>query len=112
MPGFPGNPFGMDLTELMRMLQSPGPFNMEIARSTAEATAVVDMETEQPSDEPPIDPIDVQAFDDVVRAVQLMVSEATGLSSALTVPAECVDRRGWSRATLAGLEPVFTKLAI
>ena len=36
------NPFGFDLSELMRLLQSPGPVNMEVARRTAETMAAVD----------------------------------------------------------------------
>jgi hypothetical protein len=40
MPGDnPFNPFGVDLNEMMRqlmhILDSPGPVNMEVARSTA-----------------------------------------------------------------------------
>jgi putative hydrolase len=116
MPGGnPNNPFGLppgfDLADLMRMLQSPGPVNMEVARSTAEATAVLDLETGASSPEPPIDATHVRAFDDVVRAVQLAVADTTGISAVLNVSAACVDRAGWARTTLAGLEPVFVALA-
>ncbi len=111
MPGGIPNPFGFDLSDFMRMLQSPGPVNMEIARSTAEAAAIVDLETNEPRPEPKIDPDQARAFDDVVRAVQLLVSDATGITAALTVPGEAVDRTGWSHATLAGLEPVLGALA-
>jgi putative hydrolase len=107
--GFPNpfNPFGFDLNEIMRMLQSPGPVNMEVARKTAESMATVEGET----GELPVDPDAAQAFDDVVRAVQLMVSEATGISAALTVPARTVDRATWSTVTLTGLESVLGALA-
>jgi putative hydrolase len=108
--GFP-NPFNLDLAEMMRMLQSPGPVNMEIARRTAEAMANVDTETGEPRAEPAIDPDAAQALDDVVRAVQLMVSEATGISGAMTVGARSVDRATWSSLTLTGLEPVLAALA-
>jgi putative hydrolase len=108
--GFP-NPFNLDLSEIMRMLQSPGPVNMEVARRTAEAMANVDVETGETRTEPPIDPDASRAFDDVVRAVQLMVTEATGISAALTVPARTVDRATWSSLTLTGLEPVLGALA-
>lgn len=110
MPGMP-NPFGFDLSELMRMLQSPGPVNMEIARTTAETMATVDPETGEQHPEPPVDPEHARAFEDVVRAVQLSVSETTGITGALTVPARVVDRPAWSRTTLHGLEPVLTSLA-
>jgi len=108
--GFP-NPFNLDLAEIMRMLQSPGPVNMEVARRTAESMANVDTETGAQHVEPPIDPESARAFDDVVRAVQLMVSEATDISAALTVPVRTVDRSTWSSLTLTGLEPVLGALA-
>ena len=110
----PFNPFNspdFDLAEIMRMLQSPGPVNMEVARRTAETMANVDTETGEPRQEPPLDEAAARAFDDVVRAVQLMVSEATDLSPALTVPARNVDRATWSSLTLTGLEPVLGALA-
>jgi putative hydrolase len=111
--GFPNpfNPFDLDLSEIMRMLQSPGPVNMEVARRTAETMAKLDMATGEQRLEPPIDPNASRAFDDVVRAVQLMVSEATGISAALTVPARAVDRPTWSSLTLTALEPVLGALA-
>jgi putative hydrolase len=108
--GFP-NPFNLDLSEIMRMLQSPGPVNMEVARRTAETMANVDAATGESRVEAPIDPDESRAFDDVVRAVQLMVSEATGISGALTVSDRSVDRATWSSLTLAGLEPVLGALA-
>jgi putative hydrolase len=110
MPGVP-NPFGFDLNELFRMLQSPGPVNMEIARSTAQATATVDLETGQAKPDPAPAPEAVRAFEGVVRAVQLAVADATGIAEALRVPARTVDRKGWSRATLDGLGPVLVALA-
>jgi putative hydrolase len=100
-----------ELAKIMRMLQSPGPVNMEVARETAQAAANADDETGEMRAEPPIDPDTARAFEDVVRAVQLMVSEATGLSAALTVPVRSVDRATWSNLTLTGLEPVLGALA-
>src|SRR6266550_4113722 len=108
--GFP-NPFDLDLSEIMRMLQSPGPVNMEVARRTAETMAKLDMATGEQRLEPPIDADWSRALDDVVRAVQLMVSEATGVSAALTVPARAVDRATWSSLTLTALEPLLGALA-
>jgi putative hydrolase len=111
MPGMP-NPFGnFDMSELMRMLQSPGPVNMELARTTAKGMATIDLETGNTSPEPGIDAATNTAFDDVVRAAQLAVADATGLSAALTVPTRCVDRTTWSQVTLDGLEPVLGALA-
>ncbi len=107
--GFP-NPFNLDLSQFMRMLQSPGPVNMEVARQTAESTANLD-DSGEPTVEAPIAPDTARAFEDVVRAVQLMVSETTGISAALTVQARTVDRATWSGITLTGLEPVLGALA-
>jgi len=109
-PGFP-NPFGLDLEQLMRMLQSQGPVNFEIAQQVATAVATADADTGQPTAEPPIDPALRSSFDDVVRAAQLTVAETTGIASALGVPTVCVDRSGWAHATLTELEPVLIALA-
>jgi putative hydrolase len=105
------NPFGFDLSELIRMLQSPGPVNMEIARRTAHESATHDPETGQDKPEQAMSPAAIAAFDDVVRAAQLSVAEATGISAALTVPARALDRKAWADATLQGLEPVLASLA-
>jgi putative hydrolase len=105
------NPFNLDLSEIMRMLQSPGPVNMEVARRTAESMANVDMETGEARPTTPVDPESARAFDDVVRAVELVVTEATGISATLTVPSRSVDRGTWSSLTLQGLEPVLGALA-
>jgi putative hydrolase len=105
------NPFGFDLSQLMRMLQSPGPVNMEVARNTAEATSMINLETGQPESETPLSDTERTAFDDVVRAAQLAVAEATGLSGALSTTARGVTRREWAATTLQGLEPVLGALA-
>ena len=99
MSGFP-NPFGLDFTEIMRMLQSPGPVNMEIARSTAEGMATVDTESltvegGQPVPEASISADEERAFDEIVRAVGHMVAESTGITAALTLPARGVNRSAW-----------------
>jgi putative hydrolase len=109
-PGFP-NPFGFDLEQLMRMLQSQGPVNLEIAQQVATAVATADAETGEQTTEPEIDAAMRNTFDDVVRAAQLSVAETTGISGTLSVPSECVDRGGWAHATIEGLVPVFTALA-
>jgi len=109
-PGFP-NPFGFDLEQLMRMLQSQGPVNLEIAQQVATAVATADAETGEQTSEPAIDAAMRSTFDDVVRAAQLTVAETTGISGTLSVPSVCVDRAGWANATIEGLVPVFTALA-
>ncbi len=109
-PGFP-NPFGFDLEQLMRMLQSQGPVNFDVAQQVATAVATTSLETGQQVAEPPIDQSTRSSFDDVVRAAQGQAADATGIGAALGIPSVCVDRSAWARGTLAGLEPVITSLA-
>lgn len=105
------NPFGFDLSELMRLLQSPGPVNMEVARRTAEAMAGVDPETGDPRPEPSTTTGDRSALEGAIGAVRLPVAETTGITAALTLPARITDRRDWATTTVAGLEPVLGALA-
>jgi putative hydrolase len=109
-PGFP-NPFGFDLQQLMRMLQSQGPVNFDIAHQVADAVATAQPDTGEPAAEPKIDPTVLASFDDVVRAAQVTVVETTGIAATLGIPSVCVDRSGWAQATLEGLMPVLTALA-
>jgi len=109
-PGFP-NPFGFDLDQIMRMLQSEGPVNLDMARQVASAVATADPETGEPTTEPAIDAATRGMFDDVVRAAQLTVAETTGIPGTLGIASACVDRAGWANATIEGLVPVFNALA-
>jgi len=110
MPGGFPNFGNIDLSELMRMLQAGGTVNMEIARRTAESVAQTNLESGEALPDPSATPDDSRAFDDVVRAVQLAVSDTTGISDTLSLPANCVDRARYTRATLDGLTPVLEAL--
>ena len=94
-PGFP-NPFGFDLDQLMRMLQTQGPVNLDIARQVATAVATADAETGESTTEPVIDAATRSNFDDVVRAAQTTVAETTGIAGTLGIRSMCVDRAGWA----------------
>ena len=107
----PGQPFGFDLNELMRMLQSAGPVNWEVARQFAAKIAITDPETGAERAEPPVDTSTVVAYDAVVRAAQVAVVGATGLGETHTMRVACVDRRTWAEGTLEALKPVLEKLA-
>ena len=100
-PGFP-NPFGFDLDQLMRMLQTQGPVNLDIARQVATAVATADVETGESTTEPMIDAATRSNFDDVVRAAQVTVAETTGIAGTLGVTSVCVDRADWAGATVKG----------
>jgi putative hydrolase len=109
-PGFP-NPFGFDFSQIMRMLQSQGPVNLDVAKQVAGVIATSDPETGQPGTEPAIDRAAVDAFEQLVRAAQSMVATTTGISEALAVPVRTVNRQEWSVATVDGLATVFSALA-
>jgi putative hydrolase len=108
--GWPFGP-GFDFNELMRMLQTPGPVNWELARRVATETSTTDRETQQPMIEAPVDASERTQILDLVRAAQTHIAGATALSHALTVPADVVDRAGWAGRTLDGLQPVLVALA-
>jgi putative hydrolase len=109
-PGFPF-PGGFDFTQFMRMLQSQGPVNLDVARQVASVIATTDAQTGQPGTEPAIDRAHADAFDQLVRAAQTAVADTTGISAVLTIPSRTVDRQGWSAATIDGLTPVLEALA-
>ena len=109
-PGFPF-PGGFDFSQLMRMLQSQGPVNFDVARQVAGVIATSDPETGQPGTEPPVDRDAAAAYDSLLRAAQTAVADTTGISAALAIPARTVDRQGWSVATIDGLAPVLEALA-
>ena len=109
-PGWPFGP-GFDLNELMRMLQTPGPVNWELARRVAAETSTTDGEGQQPMIEAPIDAAERDRILDIVRAAQTHIAHATGLSHALGLPVEVVDRTEWAARTLEGLRPVLVALA-
>src|SRR5437763_1390291 len=104
-------PFPFDPSQLMRMLQSEGPVNWEVARQIAGMMAVVDPDTGEPRDEPTVDTSTAVAFDGVVRAAQVAVVGATGLGEANAIRVTVVDRRTWAEGTLDGLRPVLEALA-
>jgi putative hydrolase len=109
-PGFPF-PGGFDFSQLMRMLQSQGPVNFDVARQVAGVIATSDPDTGQPGTEPPIERDAVAAFESLARAAQTAVADTTGIGAALALPARTVDRHGWSSATIDGLAQVLEALA-
>jgi putative hydrolase len=108
--GWPFGP-GFDFNEVMRMLQTPGPVNWELARRIAAETSTTDRETHQPMPELPIGAAERDHIVDIVRAAQTHIAGATSLSHAVALPVDVVDRAEWARRTLDGLEPVLVALA-
>jgi putative hydrolase len=111
--GPPGWPFGpeVDLNELMRMLQSPGPVNWEVARRVAAETSTAELDASDAPEPRTIDPAIRDTISDIARAAQTHIANATGLTHALGVPVDIVDRADWAQRTLDGLEPVVRALA-
>ena len=76
--GLPGMPFGgggFDLAELMRMLQSQGPINWDVARQIAAWVAL------EGGTERAIDPAAHEQLDELARAAQTHVVAETDLTA-------------------------------
>ena len=109
-PGFPF-PGGFDFSQLMRMLQSQGPVNFDVARQVSGVIATSDPETGQPGTEPMLDSNAAATFESLVRAAQSAVGDTTGIAAVLAVPNQTVNRQYWSSTTLDRLGPVLEALA-
>jgi putative hydrolase len=101
----------IDLAEAMRILQSPGPLNWEVARQTADQVAVEAAEDEPPADETIAAATRAELLD-LAHTVTGPVITETGFTDVLTLPVEVIDRRGWARRHLDGLRPVLETLAV
>ena len=80
----------------MRIMQSPGPLNWEIARQVSDQVAVED-DADQTIDEA----TRVELLD-LARAAAGPVMSATGIDEVLTLSVDILDRRGWARRHLGG----------
>jgi putative hydrolase len=119
----PTNPFGamglpfdlsqVDMAEAMRILQSPGPLNWEIARQVAEQVALDDESSPTPSagTEATISDATRAELVELAHAAVGPVVTETGLTDVITLPVEVIDRRTWVHRNLDGLRPVLETLA-
>jgi len=96
----------IDLNEVMRMLQSDGPVNWELARRTA-LPAALDGE---PAD-PAVSPEDHSQLAELVRAAQTLVVAETGLTATFGAPLRTIGRTEWAELHLEALAPVLEALA-
>lgn len=104
----PGGPFGFgafDLSQILRLLQSEGPINLEVARQVAGWVAT------QGAEEPRIDPADTELMAELTRTAQMYVHQATGLGADLEPRPTTIGRREWTSQTLEHLAPVLSTLA-
>ena len=111
MPEFPA---GFDLNALMRMLQSSGPINWEVAGQVAAAVALGEADGDvtafigasTPTD-PPIDSGLMAALTELTDIARTQVAGATGITEILSAPMRVVGRRTWADLHLTALRPVL-----
>lgn len=105
LPFGPGATGDFDLGQLMRMLQSEGPVNWEVARQIAAWVAL------EGGAERPVDPAAAAAFEELVRAAQTHVVAETGLTASFRAPLRTLGPKGWAELHLEALRPVLEALA-
>ena len=120
IPGFPGFLFGgtggdfdpskidfsqIDLGQVMRLLQSTGPVNWEIASQTAEWVAL------EGQPEPPVSARDREQFEELAHAAQTLVVGETGLTATFATALATVGAKGWVDLHLVALRPVLEAMA-
>lgn len=135
----PPNPFGpggfdlsgIDLNAVVRMLQSDGPVNWDVARQMATTVAAAEPDDEidevpdlatwmtaaTPSPPTPRPPVarptaaDHAQLEELVRAAQTHVVAETGLTATHSAPLRLLDRTEWALLHLDALAPVLEALA-
>ena len=104
MAGFPGLE-GVDLAQVMRMLQSTGPVNWEIAAQVAHVVALEGGEARA------VEPGAGEQLTELAHAAQAHVVAETGLGENLAAPVRTVTRTEWVELHLETLRPVLEALA-
>ena len=108
MPGLPGLDFSqLDLAQVMRLLQSEGPVNWEIAQQVAGYVAL-----DGAPSEPSVSNEDREELDELARAAESHVVAETGLSSVLGLKTTAIGRSEWVELHLTSLRPVLEALAV
>ncbi|MGZ4801536.1 MAG: zinc-dependent metalloprotease [Acidimicrobiia bacterium] len=106
-PGLPGLDFSqLDLAAVMRMLQTEGPVNWEIAQQVAGYVALDGEESE-----PPITAEQREELEELARAAESHVIAETGLEGVLGLRTAAIGRREWVDLHLDSLRPVLEALA-
>ncbi len=95
----------VDFNQIVRMLQSPGPVNWEVARQTAEWVAL------EGRPEPTVAPADREQFGELARAAQTLVVAETGLTGTFATDVSSIGPKGWVDLHLVALRPVLEALA-
>lgn len=89
----------------MRILQSTGPVNWEVARQTAEWVAL------EGRPDPSVTAADRAQLEELAHAAQTLVVGETGLTAAFATPLAAVGPKGWVDLHLVALAPVLEALA-
>ncbi|MFI5047844.1 MAG: zinc-dependent metalloprotease [Acidimicrobiia bacterium] len=95
----------IDLSQVVRMLQSTGPVNWEIARQTAEWVAL------EGRPDPAVAPADHTQLEELAHAAQTLVVAETGLTATFATRVQTVGPKGWVDLHLVALRPVLEALA-
>ena len=85
----------------MRILQSTGPVNWEVARQTAEWVALEGRPERRSS------PADRAQFEELAHAAQTLVVGETGLAATFATTLTTVGPKGWVDLHLVALRPVL-----
>ena len=104
MAGIPGLE-NIDLAQMMRMLQSTGPVNWEVAAQVARVVAL------EGGEERPVDPSAADQLSELAHAAQALVVAETGLGETLGGPVRALTRTEWATLHLEALRPVLEALA-
>ncbi len=108
LPGIPGLDFSqLDLAQVMRMLQSEGPVNWEIAHQIAGYVAL-----DGATSDSPVSDAERAELVELAGAAESHVVAETGLSSALGLRTSVMGRREWADLSLDALRPVLEALAV
>ena len=95
----------IDLAQVMRILQSTGPVNWEVARQTAEWVAL------EGRPEPSVSATDHEQLEELAHAAQTLVVGETGLTATFATTLATVGPKGWVDLHLVALKPVLEALA-
>jgi putative hydrolase len=95
----------IDMTQMMRMLQSEGPVNWEIASQVATWVAT------NGEPEPAVDDDAGVQFEELASAAQAHVVAETGLTTAFQAPVRAMNRAGWASLHVGALRRVLESLA-
>jgi putative hydrolase len=107
-PGLPGFDLSqLDLAQVMRLLQSEGPVNWEIAQQVAGYVAL-----DGAPSEPAVTTEARDELQELAGAAESHVVAETGLSSALGLRMSAINRSEWVDLHLKALRPVLEALAV